>query len=430
MSSGGRSEVKVPALGESIREATVARWLKSVGDPVKVDEVLVELETDKVTVEISAPASGILMEVLVGKGSAVSVGEVLGLVTPGETIRQEDRPRKAQQQRVEIKQSDLKTTMASMAASAAQKVALTVQNAAVVEGLAPSVRKIVEELFINPKDLPGTGKGGRLTKEDILNFAEGKTAGVEGSAPARTAPAERPAVRTSDRREERVRMTRLRQRIAQRLKEAQNTAAILTTFNEVDMSAINALRTEYKESFEKKHGVRLGVMSFFVKACIQALKEFPAVNSEMDGDEIIYKNYYDIGVAVSTPHGLVVPVVRDADALSFAELEKTIVSLAHKARDGKLSIEEMTGGTFTITNGGVFGSLLATPILNPPQTGILGMHKIEDRAVVIKGKIEIRSMMYLALSYDHRVIDGRESVTFLVRVKEYLEKPERLLLDM
>lgn len=434
MPSGGRSEVKVPALGESIREATVARWLKSVGDPVKVDEVLVELETDKVTVEISAPASGILTEVLAGKGSAVAVGDVLGLVTPAETIRQKDRPRKTQQQTVEIKPSGLKTTlgtaMASRVASAAQKVATTVQKAAVVEGLPPSVRKIAEELSINPRDLPGTGKGGRLTKEDILNFAEGKTSGVEGAAPAQPAPAERPAVRTSDHREERVRMTRLRQRIAQRLKEAQNTAAILTTFNEVDMSAINALRTEYKESFEKKHGVRLGVMSFFVKACIQALKEFPAVNSEMDGDEIIYKNYYDIGVAVSTPHGLVVPVVRDADALSFPELEKAIVALAHKARDGKLSIEEMTGGTFTITNGGVFGSLLATPILNPPQTGILGMHKIEDRPVVIQGKIEIRSMMYLALSYDHRVIDGRESVTFLVKVKENLEKPERLLLDM
>jgi 2-oxoglutarate dehydrogenase E2 component (dihydrolipoamide succinyltransferase) len=426
MSSRERSEIKVPALGESIREATVARWLKSVGDPVKIDEILVELETDKVTLEVSAPASGILTEALVEKGSIVFVGDVLGSVTSGdiqrEAPKQEGGQRATQQQTVDLKASSLKPVVASLDASVTQKVAIT-------EGLAPSVRKLAEELSINPAGLPGTGKGGRLTKEDMINFAEGKGVMIEQSISARTAAVD-PSVWTSDRREERVKMTRLRQRIAERLKQAQNTAAILTTFNEVDMSAINALRTEYKESFEKKHGVRLGVMSFFVKACIQALKEFPAVNSEIDGDEIIYKNYYDIGVAVSTPQGLVVPVVRDADILSFAELEKTIASLAHKARDGKLSIAEMTGGTFTISNGGVFGSLLATPILNPPQTGILGMHKIEDRPVVIEGKIVIRSMMYLALSYDHRVIDGRESVAFLVKVKENLENPERLLLDM
>lgn len=451
MSSGGRSEIKVPALGESIREATVARWVKSVGDPVKMDEVLVELETDKVTLEVGAPASGVLTEAFVSKGSTVSVGDVLGLVIDGEPTKQEGRsqlsaqqPKKqgkkqaSRKQTVDVSSPHLKTAIASMA----------VQKAAVVEAFPPSVRKLTEELSLNPKDLRGTGKGGRLTKEDVINFTDRKTGVVEQSVPVRVElpPVDSPRVepihgdsgvsllerpiRTSDRREERVKMTRLRQRIAERLKYAQNTAAILTTFNEVDMHAVNAIRAEYKDSFEKKHGVRLGVMSFFVKACVQALKEFPAVNAEIDGDEIIYKNYYDIGVAVSTPQGLVVPVVRDADALTFAEVEKTIASLAQKARDGKLSIAEMTGGTFTISNGGVFGSLLATPILNPPQTGILGMHKIEDRPVVVHGKIEIRPMMYVALSYDHRVIDGRESVTFLVKVKENLENPERLLLDM
>jgi 2-oxoglutarate dehydrogenase E2 component (dihydrolipoamide succinyltransferase) len=421
MSSDGRSEIKVPALGESIREATVARWLKSVGDPVKIDEVLVELETDKVTLEVGAPASGVLTDAFAGKGITVSVGEVIGYVTQGE-------PAVAQQPKKQ------------------EKKQAPQQKAAVVEAFPPSVRKLAEELSLNPTDLQGTGKGGRLTKEDVINFAERKTGVVEQPIPARreSPPVNSPRVepvhegseavlhpiRTSDRREERVKMTRLRQRIAERLKYAQNTAAILTTFNEVDMHAINAIRAEYKESFEKKHGVRLGVMSFFVKACVQALKEFPAVNAEIEGDEIIYKNYYDIGVAVSTPQGLVVPVVRDADVLTFAEVEKTIASLAQKARDGQLSIAEMTGGTFTISTGGVFGSLLATPILNPPQTGILGMHKIQDRPVVVHGKIEIRPMMYVALSYDHRVIDGRESVTFLVKVKENLENPERLLLDM
>ena len=280
--------------------------------------------------------------------------------------------------------------------------------------------------MVNAKEMIGTGKGGRVTKEDMINLSEGKTALKDEVEPQIVQQSQR----ISDRREERVKMSRLRQRIAERLKHAQNTAAILTTFNEIDMSFINALRGKYKEDFEKKHGVRLGMMSFFVKACVQALKEFPAVNAEIDGDEIIYKNYYDIGVAVSTPQGLVVPVVRDADLLTFAEVESTILSLGQKAKDGKLTIAEMTGGTFTVSNGGVFGSLLATPILNPPQTGILGMHKMEDRPVVINGKIEIRSMMYVALSYDHRVIDGRESVSFLVRVKENLENPERLLLDM
>lgn len=427
------SEIKVPALGESIREATVARWLKSVGDYVKADEVLVELETDKVTLEVTAPASGTLSEVRVSNGGIVSVGDLLGLVAPGEVTTQTGQER-MNQKAPESKPLEFKTAMSAFVTSAAQKVASTVHKAAeegkaVVEGLSPSVRKLSEELNINPTEITGTGKGNRVTKEDVINYSEGKTAGPVETNSVQD-PTVIPPVRFSDRREERVKMSRLRQRIAERLKEAQNTAAILTTFNEVDMTAINAIRAKYKDSFEQKHGIRLGVMSFFVKACVLALKEFPAVNSEIQGDEIIYKNYYDIGVAVSTPQGLVVPVVRNAELLSFEDIEREIATLAQKAKEGKLTIAEMTGGTFTISNGGVFGSLLATPILNPPQTAILGMHKIQDRPVVIDGKIEIRSMMYIALSYDHRVIDGRESVTFLVRVKENLENPERLMLDM
>jgi len=438
MSSGGPSEIKVPALGESIREATVTQWLKALGAPVKVDEILVELETDKVTLEVTAPSSGVLTEVRVANGGVVSVGDVLGLITPEGAIKQEEGEVAPKQDKMKTKPFDIKTTSTTFGISEIQQKTPIAQgpieqkpiaqNSVENEGLAPSVRRMAEELFLNAKEMIGTGKGGRVTKEDVLNLSEDKA--VLKNEPEVRSQVAQQTPRTSDQREERVKMSRLRQRIGERLKQAQNTAVILTTFNEVDMSAINALRIEFKESFEKKHGVRLGMMSFFVKACIQALKEFPAVNSEIDGDEIIYKNYYDIGVAVSTPQGLVVPVVRNADVLSFAELEAEIAALAHKARDGKLSIAEMTGGTFTVTNGGVFGSLLATPILNPPQTGILGMHKMEDRPVVINGKIEIRSMMYLALSYDHRVIDGRESVSFLVKVKENLENPERLLLDM
>jgi 2-oxoglutarate dehydrogenase E2 component (dihydrolipoamide succinyltransferase) len=450
MSSGDLSEIKVPALGESIREATVARWLKSAGEEVKVDEALVELETDKVTLEVTSPASGILKEVRANTGSTVTVGDLLGLVEKGESA------------------SVAKPTSQTVSPSTPLSSSLSAGTASL--SLPPSVRKLTEELKINPKDITPTGKGGRITKGDAISFAEGSAkeksmdreeevpeappilqaaaepvlpiaalpslppisaaALLGGASPSPTVAAAPTMPRQSDLREERVKMTRLRQRIAERLKHAQNTAAILTTFNEVDMTAINALRSAYKESFEKKHGARLGIMSFFVKACVQALKEIPAVNAEIDGDEIIYKNYYDIGVAVSTPQGLVVPIVRDADRLSFAEVEKTIAVLGQKAKEGKLSIAEMTGGTFTISNGGVFGSLMATPILNPPQTGILGMHKIQDRPVAIDGKVEIRPMMYLALSYDHRVIDGRESVTFLLRVKENLEKPERLLLEM
>jgi 2-oxoglutarate dehydrogenase E2 component (dihydrolipoamide succinyltransferase) len=459
MSTGGLSEIKVPSLGESIREATVSRWLKSAGEAVKVDEVLAELETDKVTLEVTASASGILKEVKANAGSTVAVGDLLGLIEKGENA-------------ILAKKPEASPSAAPQPTSQTTAVSSPINTAAL--GLPPSVRKLTEELKISPTDITPTGKGGRITKGDVLSFAESasaeKSTGSEEEtlealpvdspptpvSPAVAAPSSPPPVsaaallggvsstpppviaaaptpvapRQSDHREERVKMTRLRQRIAERLKYAQNTAAILTTFNEVDMTAINALRNTYRESFEKKHGVRLGFMSFFVKACVQALKEIPAVNAEIDGDEIIYKNYYDIGVAVSTPQGLVVPIVRDADRLSFAEVEKTIALLGQKAKEGKLSIAEMTGGTFTISNGGVFGSLLATPILNPPQTGILGMHKIQDRPVAIEGKIEIRPMMYLALSYDHRVIDGRESVTFLLRVKENLEKPERLLLEM
>lgn len=430
MSSGVPSEIKVPALGESIREATVTKWLKVVGDLVKADEVLVELETDKVTLEVGSPTSGVLTEVHVSNGGTVSVGDTLGLVAPEGALKQEERKEIPPPYKSETNFSNIRTAAATFNASTVQQkapVASPIEQKPIEkEGLAPSVRRMAEELMVNAKEMIGTGKGGRVTKEDMINLSEGKTALKDEVEPQIVQQSQR----TSDQREERVKMSRLRQRIAERLKYAQNTAAILTTFNEIDMSFINALRGKYKEDFEKKHGVRLGMMSFFVKACVQALKEFPAVNAEIDGDEIIYKNYYDIGVAVSTPQGLVVPVVRDADLLTFAEVESTILSLGQKAKDGKLTIAEMTGGTFTVSNGGVFGSLLATPILNPPQTGILGMHKMEDRPVVINGKIEIRSMMYVALSYDHRVIDGRESVSFLVRVKENLENPERLLLDM
>jgi 2-oxoglutarate dehydrogenase E2 component (dihydrolipoamide succinyltransferase) len=435
MSSKGLTEVKVPALGESIREATIVRWLKAKGDSVTADEVLVELETDKVTLEVNAPASGVLTEVRAVKGGVVGVGDVLGVVEQGEKASAPAKTPAAAPSAAPPPSAALPAVAppatepsaaapppspaAAPAAPAAASVARSSKKGE--QTLSPAVRKLTEEKGINSEDIVGTGKGGRITKGDVLHL---------DTPPAPSEQQEEKPARSNDQREERVKMTRLRQRIAERLKNAQNTAAILTTFNEVDMTAINALRKKYKEGFEKRHGIRLGVMSFFVKACVQALKESPAVNAEIDGDEIIYKNYYDIGVAVSTPQGLVVPIVRDADQLSFSEVERAIASLGQKARDGKLSMAEMTGGTFTVSNGGVFGSLLSTPILNPPQTGILGMHKIQERPVVIDGKIEIRAMMYLALSYDHRVIDGRESVSFLVRVKENLENPERLLLDM
>jgi 2-oxoglutarate dehydrogenase E2 component (dihydrolipoamide succinyltransferase) len=391
------TQVVVPALGESVTEATVAKWFKQVGDAVAADEPLVELETDKVTVEVNAPAAGTLSEIAVEAGSTVAVGAVLGVVG-GDAAK----------------------------AAAARKAAgpAVAAPSAKVSDLppAPSARKLIEEHKLDVAAILGTGRDGRVTKGDVL-------AVLDRPSPPAAAPTA--ALRPADPREQRVRMTRLRRRIAERLKDAQNTAAMLTTFNEVDMSAVNALRNQYKDAFEKKHQVRVGFMSFFVKACVTALKEWPAVNGEIDGDEIVYKNYYDIGVAVGTPNGLVVPVVRDADKLSFAAIEQAIAEFGRKARDGKLTIEELTGGTFTISNGGVYGSLMSTPILNPPQSGILGMHKTQMRPMVLPdGRIEARPMMYLALSYDHRIVDGREAVSFLVRVKECIEDPQRILLEM
>ncbi|HEV7368856.1 2-oxoglutarate dehydrogenase complex dihydrolipoyllysine-residue succinyltransferase [Arenibaculum sp.] len=417
------TEITVPTLGESVSEATIARWLKKVGEAVKVDEPLVELETDKVTLEVNATTAGTLAEILAEEGENVEVGAVLGRIFDGAAqvnVGEAPRP-KAEARKPEPAPEP------APAQPAEQRH----------EVLSPAVRKLVDDNGLDPSAIRPTGKDGRLTKEDVLKHLsaapEAKPAPAPEAKPA-PAPAAKPAQPAGPRqraeREERVRMTRLRQRIAERLKEAQNTAAMLTTFNEVDMTNVMALRNEYKDAFEKKHGVKLGFMSFFVKACIQALQEIPAVNAEIEGTDLVYKNYYDIGVAVGTPQGLVVPVVRDADQMGFADIEKTIGELGRKARDGKLSMDELTGGTFTISNGGVYGSLMSTPILNPPQSGILGMHKTQDRPVAVNGKIEIRPMMYLALSYDHRIIDGREAVTFLVRVKEGIEDPRRLLLDM
>jgi len=408
------TEIKVPPLGESVTEGTVARWLKKVGDSVKIDETLIEFETDKVTVDVPSPANGVLSEIAAPEGTNVAVGGLLGVIAEGAAGAKAAPAAAAPAAKVE----------APKPAAAPAPVAAA-PAAADLDRSGPAARKLVEENNVDAASIPATGKDGRLTKGDVLAAIE------TGSAAAPAAAAAAPAAPRADNpREQRVKMTRLRQRIAQRLKEAQNTAAMLTTFNEVDMTAILAIREAYKDGFEKKHGVKLGFMSFFVKACIAALKELPAVNAEISGDELIYKNYYDIGVAVGTENGLVVPVVRDADLMSFSDIEKQIGAYGKKARDGKLSMAELTGGTFTISNGGVYGSLMSTPILNTPQSGILGMHKTQKRPVAIGDKIEIRPMMYLALSYDHRVIDGREAVTFLVRVKDALEDPQRLLLDM
>ncbi|HMA48526.1 MAG TPA: 2-oxoglutarate dehydrogenase complex dihydrolipoyllysine-residue succinyltransferase [Magnetospirillaceae bacterium] len=398
------TDIKVPTLGESVSEATVAKWFKQVGDSVAADESLVELETDKVTIEVPAPAAGVLSAISAKVGDTVNVGAVLGEIGEGSGA-----PAK-------------KAEAAAPAPTVAPKPQAgpaPIQPATKGDIASPAAAKLMADH--NVSSVAGTGKDGRVTKGDVLQAV--------ASPPA---PAAAPrAPRAEDPREQRVKMTRLRKRIAERLKEAQNTAAMLTTFNEVDMTALNAARAQYKDAFEKKHGVKLGFMSFFVKACVTALKEWPAVNAEIDGDELVYKNFYDIGVAVGTPNGLVVPVVRDCDKLSFAEVEKTIGDYGKKARDGKLSMEDMSGGTFTISNGGVYGSLMSTPILNTPQSGILGMHKTSLRPMVMPdGKIEARPMMYLALSYDHRVIDGREAVSFLVRVKECIEDPQRILLDM
>jgi 2-oxoglutarate dehydrogenase E2 component (dihydrolipoamide succinyltransferase) len=394
-------DIKVPTLGESVTEATVAKWFKNVGEAVAADEPLVELETDKVTVEVPAPANGLVAEIKATAGMTVNVGAILGAIREGA--------------------APAKKAAAAAAAPATAKPAATQAAPVAAKDPGPAARKLMAESGVTPAT--GTGKDGRVTKGDVL-------AALASPPPAQAQPAAPQAPRALGAREERVKMTRLRKRIAERLKQAQNTAAMLTTFNEADMGAVMALRERYKDGFEKRHGVKLGFMGFFVKACVAALKELPAVNAEIDGDDIIYKNHYDIGVAVGTPQGLVVPVVRDCDAMNLAEIEKTIGALGVKARDGKLSLEELQGGTFTISNGGVYGSLMSTPILNPPQSGILGMHKIQPRPMAIGDKVEVRPMMYLALSYDHRIIDGREAVTFLVRVKELIEDPQRLVLDI
>jgi 2-oxoglutarate dehydrogenase E2 component (dihydrolipoamide succinyltransferase) len=409
------TEIKVPTLGESVTEATVAKWFKSAGEAVEADEPVVELETDKVTLEVNAPVGGVLAEIVADEGDEVEVGALLGKIDEGAA------PAKGSAKKDEKKDEKKADTAPPPAAKEEKK------SDGGDAPLSPAVDKLVEEKNLDPSKIPASGKDGRLTKGDVLDYLEDGAKETKAEA-KKESPKKEP--RETGPREERVRMSRLRQRIAERLKQAQNTAAMLTTFNDVDMTAVMALRKQYRETFEKKHGVRLGFMSFFVKACIVALQEIPAVNAEVDGTDIIYKNYYDIGVAVGTEQGLVVPVIRDADQLSFGEIEATINTLGLKARDGKLSMDELTGGTFTISNGGVYGSMLSTPILNPPQSGILGMHRIEDRPVAIDGQVVIRPMMYLALSYDHRIVDGREAVTFLKRVKECLEDPQRILLDM
>ena len=405
------TQIVVPTLGESVAEATVAQWLKQEGDPVKADEPIVELETDKVTLEVNAPSDGVIVKISVGEGDNVEVGAILGEMEEGAVANDTSKPAKKEQK-------------AASAPKAEKKEAPKAAPSAEVK-TSPAVRKLINDNNLDAAQIPASGKDGRLSKKDVEDYLKSGKGGA--SAPASTAA----APRDTGPREERVKMTKLRQVIARRLKEAQETAAILTTFNEVDMGPVMALRGEYKDAFEKKHGVKLGFMSFFIKATIQALKEFPTINAEIDGDEIIYKNYYNIGVAVSTPQGLVVPVLKDVDQMSMAEIEAKIVDFGKRARDGKLGMDEMSGGTYTITNGGVFGSLMSTPILNTPQSGILGMHTIQKRPMVGKnGEIEVKPMMYLAQSYDHRIVDGREAVSSLVRIKQAIEDPQRLLLDV
>ncbi|SLN46423.1 Dihydrolipoyllysine-residue succinyltransferase component of 2-oxoglutarate dehydrogenase complex [Pseudoruegeria aquimaris] len=401
---GDAVDVMVPTLGESVTEATVATWFKSVGDTVAQDEMLCELETDKVSVEVPAPAAGVLTEIVAPEGTTVEASAKLAVISASGAA-----PARA---------------AAPAAAASAPAAAATGKD---VED-APAAKKMMAEAGLAAGSVQGTGRDGRVMKEDVQKALAAGAAAAKAPAPAAAPRAPVPAEDAA--REERVKMTRLRQTIARRLKDAQNTAAILTTYNEVDMTEVMALRKEYKDLFEKKHGVRLGFMSFFTKACCHALKEVPEVNAEIDGTDIVYKNFVHMGVAAGTPQGLVVPVIRDADKMSFAEIEKAIAEKGKRAREGKLSMAEMQGGTFTISNGGVYGSLMSSPILNPPQSGILGMHKIQDRPMVINGEIKIRPMMYLALSYDHRIVDGKGAVTFLVRVKEALEDPRRLLMDL
>jgi 2-oxoglutarate dehydrogenase E2 component (dihydrolipoamide succinyltransferase) len=409
------TEIRVPTLGESVTEATIGKWFKHPGDAVAVDEPLVELETDKVTIEVPSPAAGVLSEVAAKDGETVAVGALLGQIKDGAGAPAAKPAAKAAPPAAEPPKP-------TAPAPTPPKASLPDQP------LAPSVRRLATESGIDVSTVPGSGRDGRLTKGDMLAAIERAAAAPVPVAPPVQVRA--PSLPDDAAREERVHMTRLRQTIARRLKDAQNTAAMLTTFNEVDMSAVMHVRNQYKDLFEKKNGVKLGFMSFFVRACVQGLKEIPNVNAEIDGADIVYKNYYHVAVAVGTEKGLVVPVVRDCDHKSFAQIEKEIADFGRRARDGTLKIEEMQGGTFTISNGGVYGSLMSTPILNAPQSGILGMHKIQERPVVAAGKIEVRSMMYLALSYDHRIVDGREAVTFLVRVKECLEDPARLVLEL
>ena len=424
------AEIRVPALGESVTEATIGKWFKKPGEAVAVDEPLVELETDKVTIEVPAPAAGVLADIAAKDGDTVAVGAVLGQIKEGAGGGAAKSAPVATPSVTPGASPSASPPPPQSAPAAAPKPAPVMAKSPEAP-LAPSVRKLAAESGIDAAALAGSGKDGRVTKGDMLTAIERAAAApTPVAATAAALQMRAPAPPDDAAREERVRMTRLRQTIARRLKDAQNTAAMLTTFNEVDMGHIMALRTQYRDLFEKKHGVKLGFVGFFVRACVQALKEIPTVNAEIDGADIVYKNYYHIGIAVGTERGLVVPVVRDCDSKSLGEIEKAIADFGRRARDGTLRIEEMQGGTFTITNGGIYGSLMSTPILNAPQSGILGMHKIAERPMVVAGKIEVRPMMYLALSYDHRLVDGREAVTFLVRVKECLEYPTRLVLDL
>jgi 2-oxoglutarate dehydrogenase E2 component (dihydrolipoamide succinyltransferase) len=449
------TEIRVPTLGESVTEATVGQWFKQAGDAVTADEPLVELETDKVTVEVPAPASGVLSEIVVKAGDTVAVGSVLGAIADGDgkvkpapvkaaaaapqpapaPVKPSELPKPAKMQPAALEREPSPREEVSDSGNGNGAGTVTAEMPP-----SPAARKYLAETGLSPASVVGSGRRGQVLKQDVLAQAGAAPSGAVATAAAsllarepkpKAPPAPRPPITPQDEtREERVRMTRLRQTIAKRLKEAQDTAAMLTTFNDVDMSAVMQLRREYREAFEKKHGVKLGLMGLFVKACVQALKDIPAVNAEIDGTDIIYKNYYHIGVAVGTERGLVVPVLRDADRMSVAEIDMAIADFGKRAREGKLGLEEMQGGTFTISNGGVYGSLLSTPILNAPQSGILGMHRIEERAVVRDGQIVARPMMYLALSYDHRLVDGKEAVTFLVQVKEAIEDPKRLVLDL
>jgi len=430
------TEIKVPTLGESVTEATVGQWFKREGDAVARDEPLVELETDKVTIEVPAPIAGRLEQITVRDGETVGVGALLGMLAEGAGAAAGDAGAKPASGNSGPKAAAATApALAPAASAAAPKPAAEPPQAERPEEAptpgyemppAPSARKLMEERQVTPESVAGSGKRGQVLKADVLEAL----ARAPAEVPAAPQAARPPAAPDDQSREQRVRMTKLRQTIARRLKEAQNQAAMLTTFNDVDMTAVMELRKTYKDLFEKKHGVRLGFMGFFVKACVQALRDIPAVNAEIDGQDLVYKNYYHIGVAVGTEKGLVVPVLRDAQDMSFADVEKTINDFGKRARDGQLKLEEMQGGTFTISNGGVYGSLMSTPILNAPQSGILGMHRIEDRPVVRGGQVVVRPMMYLALSYDHRIVDGKEAVTFLVRVKEAIEDPQRLVLDL